>query len=32
MGIRNRDSRRKYFRELKILPLKSQYRYSLPLF
>jgi exonuclease III len=32
MGIRGRDSCRKYFRELKILPLKSQYIYSLSLF
>jgi hypothetical protein len=32
MGVRNRDSCRKYFREMKILPLKSQYVYSLSLF
>jgi hypothetical protein len=32
MGIRDRDSCRKYFRELKILPLKYQYIYSLSLF
>jgi hypothetical protein len=27
MGIGDGESRRKYFRELKILPLKSQYIY-----
>jgi hypothetical protein len=32
MGIRDRGSCRKYFRELKILPLNSQYIYSLLLF
>jgi exonuclease III len=32
MGIRPRDSCRKYFQELKILPLKSQYIYSLLMF
>jgi hypothetical protein len=32
MEIRDRESCRKYFRELKILPLKSQYIYSLSLF
>jgi hypothetical protein len=31
-GIRSRDSCRKYFKELKILPLKSQYIYSLSMF
>jgi hypothetical protein len=31
-GIRDRESHRKYFRELEILPLKSQYIYSLSLF
>jgi hypothetical protein len=32
MRIRDRESCRKYFRELKMLPLKSQYIYSLLLF
>jgi hypothetical protein len=31
-GITDRDSRRKHFKELKILTLKSQYIYSLSLF
>jgi hypothetical protein len=29
MGIRNRDSCREYFKQLKILPLQSQYLLSL---
>jgi hypothetical protein len=32
MGTKDRESCRKYFRELKILPLKSKYIYSLSLF
>jgi hypothetical protein len=32
MGVRNRDSWRKYFKRLKILPLQSQYSLSLLLF
>jgi hypothetical protein len=31
-GIRDRESCREYFRKLKILPLQSQYIYSLLLF
>jgi hypothetical protein len=31
VGIRDRDSCREYFRELKVLPLQSQYIYSLSL-
>jgi hypothetical protein len=32
VGIRDRDLCREYFRELKILPLQSQYIYSLSFF
>jgi hypothetical protein len=32
MGCRSRDSCRNLFKELKILPLKSQYKFSLLLF
>jgi hypothetical protein len=32
VGIRDRDTCREHFRKLKVLPLKSQYIYSLSLF